>query len=85
MLAYGVEGVALVSAENDPERSAQLLGAAAALRADMHAPLPDYERAVYDPIMAALLAKLGERAYVKACAMGRSLPLEQIVATALGN
>lgn len=81
-LTYGLEGVALTTAEKNAQRSAQLLGAAAALREAIHAPLPDYERAVYDPIVAALQASLGQQSYAEAWAIGRSLPLEQIVAMA---
>jgi predicted ATPase len=85
-IAFALEAVAgLASAQGQPERAAQLLGAAARLRAAIGAPLPPPERADYERTVAAARAHLEPAAFRAAWAEGEALPLEQAVASALDD
>ncbi len=79
-----LEGLAAVAgAQGQPHYAARLLGAAAALRAAMHTPLPVVDRAAHDRIMAAARTALGDDAFAAAWAAGQALPLEQAIDEAL--
>jgi hypothetical protein len=65
------------------ERAARLLGAAAALRETIGAPLPLPERADVEQAVAGARAALGEAEWTAAFAAGRMLSLEQAIAEAL--
>jgi hypothetical protein len=73
-------GHALVS---KPERAARLLGAAAALREVLGAPVPAREREDHDRAVAALRTALGETAFAEDWTAGEALPVEKAVAEAL--
>ncbi|GGS36397.1 BTAD domain-containing putative transcriptional regulator [Actinokineospora fastidiosa] len=61
-VAFAVEGLAgACSIDGEPVRAARLLGAAAALRESVDAPLPSGERADVDRIEARLRSALGDR------------------------
>jgi hypothetical protein len=62
-VALALEGLAGVQAAHRPERAAQLLGAAGALRAGVGAPLPPAERGDVDRIASRLRAALGQEAF----------------------
>lgn len=81
-VAAALEGLALLDLAAQAAECARLLGAAAALREQIAAPLwpcfwPEYERAV-----AALRRRLGAAAYASAWAAGQSLQLDAAVAEA---
>ena len=79
-LAECLEGLAGVAvAQQHLERAARLLGAAAALREAIGAPLSPREQARYDRDMSALRADLGEAAFAAAWATGRVAPLEHVI------
>jgi non-specific serine/threonine protein kinase len=71
--------------QGDAERTARLLGAVEVLREALNAPLSPADRADYDHNVAAARAALGEETFAAAWAQGRSSPLEQVIAYALGQ
>jgi predicted ATPase/transcriptional regulator with XRE-family HTH domain len=82
--AYALEGIALIHAvQGQPEPAARLVGAAAALRAAIGAPLMEPDRRRYDPALAAVRTVLGEEAFAAAWAAGQTLSLEQAITEAL--
>jgi predicted ATPase/DNA-binding SARP family transcriptional activator len=66
-----------------PERAAQLLGAAEAIRESLGAPIPLALRADYNALVSVIQANLGESVFTRAWAAGRALTPEQAVALAL--
>jgi predicted ATPase len=79
-----LEGVAgVLGLQGQPARAARLLGAAAALRRALGAPLPPADRASHDRTVAAVRRALGEDAWATAWAAGQACTLEQAIATAL--
>ncbi|MDP9375700.1 MAG: tetratricopeptide repeat protein, partial [Chloroflexota bacterium] len=85
-VAYALENLAGVAvAQREPERAARLFGAAEALREAIGTPLPPSERAGYERDVAAVRRLLGGDAFAAAWATGRSLPLENARAEALGG
>jgi hypothetical protein len=71
-VALALEGLAGVEAlRGDHKRAARLLGAAAALRAQVGAPLPTGERGDVDRITATCRATVGEDAFASAFDQGR--------------
>jgi tetratricopeptide (TPR) repeat protein len=84
--AVCLEGLAVVaSAQGQPERATRLVGAAAALREAIGAPVSPADQDRYERIIAALRATLGGDAFTSAWALGRTLPLEQVVTRADGT
>jgi len=73
----------LAAAQGQALRAARLLGAAAALREAMGAPLPPVERPEFERSVAAARALLGEEAFAAAWAEGQGMPLERAVRCAL--
>jgi ATP/maltotriose-dependent transcriptional regulator MalT len=69
-VALALEGLAGARAERGPERAAELLGAARALRADVGAPLPPAERGDVDRISGRLRDVLGAAAFEEHVARG---------------
>ncbi|MCB9101034.1 MAG: tetratricopeptide repeat protein [Anaerolineales bacterium] len=83
-VAICIEGYAMVAlAQAQPERAAQLLGAAENLREIGGAPLSMAYREAYDHKIAQVHDALGEAAFAAAWAAGRAMTLEQAVAYAL--
>ena len=89
-IVQAVEGVAAVAAETaacesttQSERAAEVLGAAAAQREVLGTPLRPAERQVVERAEAAARAQLGDAAYERALAEGRTLSLEQAADLAL--
>jgi predicted ATPase/transcriptional regulator with XRE-family HTH domain len=79
-----LEGVAAAAhGEGQPERAAQLLGAAEAVREARGIPLVPVDRPSHDALLAAVRAALGDGAFATAWAEGRALPLAEAVALAL--
>jgi hypothetical protein len=68
-----------------PERAARLLGASAALRDDMGAPLAPTSRADHDHAANAARAALGEDAFAAAWAVGHAMSLEEAITDALDS
>jgi predicted ATPase/DNA-binding XRE family transcriptional regulator len=86
LAAPTLEGLAAACAVQEAPRwqhAARLLGAAAALRVAINAPLASGERATYDRTVAAARASLGEADFAAAWAAGAALALEQAIALAL--
>jgi DNA-binding CsgD family transcriptional regulator len=82
-LASAVEGLAAVALETGQTRqAAQLLGAAAALRQRSGGALWPDERARLEHTVTATRTALGEDAYAREAAVGRSLSLPEVVARA---
>ncbi|MDQ5830451.1 MAG: tetratricopeptide repeat protein, partial [Actinomycetota bacterium] len=80
-----LEGLARVAAmQGRPERAARLLGASAALRDEMGAPLAPTSRADHDHAANAARAALGEDAFAAAWAVGHAMSLEEAITDALG-
>jgi tetratricopeptide (TPR) repeat protein len=85
-IAISLEDLAaLAAAEGRMERAARLLGAAGALRETIGTPLPVPERVVTEQTAAVARPALGEPAWAVAFAAGQRLPLEQVIAEALGE
>jgi predicted ATPase len=84
--AVGLEGLAgTAGMAGQGARAARLLGAAAALREALGTPQPAQEQGDTEQETAAARATLGAAAWAAAFAEGRTLPLEQAVAEALGD
>jgi tetratricopeptide (TPR) repeat protein len=83
-VAFCLEGIAMVlCAQRRPELAARLCGSAAALRAALGAPRPPASQAIYDHVMAAASAALGEPACAAAHAAGQAMDVEAAIAIAL--
>lgn len=79
-----LEGMAGVArGQNHLEQAAQLLAAAAALRATIGAPLPPVDQPYHERLLSAVRTALGEDAFAAAWAEGKAMPLETAVAYAL--
>jgi non-specific serine/threonine protein kinase len=81
----GLARTAAIGEEAQAERAARLLGAAAALREQMGAPLGSQGRAHIERATAQARTTLGEDAWEAAFAAGRALSLEEATAEALGE
>ncbi|MDQ4078436.1 MAG: tetratricopeptide repeat protein [Chloroflexota bacterium] len=88
-LAYcleGLAGVALAAAPRQEEaarRAARLLGAAAALRESIHAPLSPHERPRHKRWLRAARDALADTAFTAAWAEGQALSMEELITCAL--
>jgi non-specific serine/threonine protein kinase len=83
-VALSLEAFAMLAiAQWQPERAAQLTGAAEALRESIGAPLAPAGRADYDHTVAAAREGLGEKAFASVWAEGRTMTLEQAIEYAL--
>jgi len=81
-ITSGLEGLAAaVAAQGNHTWAAHLWGAAEALREAIGTLLPPVERVPYDRAVEALRTQLGEQAFAAAWAEGRTLSLEQALAT----
>jgi hypothetical protein len=84
-IAACLEGLASVAiGQGEAGRAAQLWGAAEAIREQIGAPLSPADRTAYDADVARSRTMLGEEEHAAAWAAGRTLPLEQAIAYALG-
>jgi predicted ATPase/DNA-binding CsgD family transcriptional regulator len=80
-IPFYLEGLAdVVATQGDPVWAARLWGTAEALREAMGNPLPSVYRADYERAVTAARAQLGEKAFTKALAEGRSMTPEQVLA-----
>jgi tetratricopeptide (TPR) repeat protein len=79
------ELASVAAAQADVAKAACLFGVAEALRDVIGASLLPDERANYDGLVAAVRARLGDKAFAAAWASGRTMMLEQAVAYALGK
>jgi non-specific serine/threonine protein kinase len=83
-IATAFEGLALeMASQGNPQRAAQLLGSAEALRGATGRAILPTERAAYESAVVRLRAMLGDEAYAAANATGRAMPLEEAIAFAL--
>jgi predicted ATPase len=83
VVGWGLEGVAAVAAaRGDTERAATLLGKTEAMRKEMGAAQPHFEKARNERILAALGKQLGLDALSAATADGRNMPLEDALTLA---
>jgi predicted ATPase/transcriptional regulator with XRE-family HTH domain len=83
-LAGILEGVAIAATAGSPERAAETIGAAAALRAAIGAPRPPADDAVYRRAVEAARANLGDALFASAEGVGRARSPEPAIAAALG-
>ena len=80
-IALGLEGLAgAEAAAGSYRQAARLLGAAAASRRSMGAPLPKAERGDVDRITGVVVAALGETAFSAESAAGETTSIDQLVA-----
>jgi predicted ATPase/class 3 adenylate cyclase len=85
-IAQSLVGLAeLVQAHGQPERSVRLLGATEVLLESITGCLETLDRVVYDRTVAVVRAQLDEATLSAFWAEGRAMPLEQIIAYALGE
>jgi non-specific serine/threonine protein kinase len=83
-MATSLEGLAWVVASQAPERAALLLGAAAALFAELGSmPILPYWHVHHPACEEAVRARLGDARYRRCVERGRALSRDQVVATAL--
>ena len=83
-IASALEGAAdMAVMARQPNRAARLLGASAALRESLGAPIPASEQAVFDRAVAAARAALGEESFEAARKAGGALTVEAALAEAL--
>ena len=84
--AQCLEGLAEIAAkEKQPKRAARLSGAAEALRQSIGLPLSSSELTEYDSSIESARTELGEEAFEKARAEGRSMSIEEAVDYALAE
>jgi tetratricopeptide (TPR) repeat protein len=82
-IAHCLEGLAQIAgACGQPQRAAQMWGAAEALREALGASTPPAERAAYERAIAAAHTQIDAAAWDAAWAAGRTLALEQAIAEA---
>jgi predicted ATPase len=85
-IAQCLEGIAYtVCAQGQAGRAARLLGAAAALRDTVGAPLPPMERPLHNRDVTTARTALGDSGYAEGWAAGRRLPLDQTISYALSS
>lgn len=78
--AFCLEGWAIaVAAQGEHAWATHLWGVAESLRERCGVPLTPFERADYEPAVAATRAQLGEQAFEAAWTEGRSMTLEQVL------
>lgn len=84
-IAVSLEGLApVIAAAGSTMRAARIWGAAERLREDNGAPLPPNQRPVYERLVTAARAALGDdAAFDRAWQEGRALPLEQAIELAM--
>ncbi len=84
--AFCLEEIAAIQTSRGEGRlAARLLGRGATIRAEASSPLPDgYRAQLYDPTVAALRDILGEPTFTTEWEAGAALPIEELVAQALG-
>lgn len=83
-LAKGLEGLAMLAAdEGQPRRAARLFAAAHALREAIGTPVEVVDRAPREQTIAALRATLGEELFAATWAAGQALELEKAMTYAL--
>jgi predicted ATPase/DNA-binding XRE family transcriptional regulator len=82
--AFCLEGLAVAWARR-PLDAARLLGAAAALRQALGAPLPQAERPDYERTLTAVRAAAGAAAFAAAWDAGRTTPIDQAISEALNT
>ncbi|HET8851854.1 MAG TPA: LuxR C-terminal-related transcriptional regulator [Ktedonobacteraceae bacterium] len=81
-IPFYLEGLAqVVAAQGEGARAARLWGAAQALREGLHAPLPVVFRTEHEQAIAATRTQIGEKAFAAALSEGRTMSLEQVLAT----
>jgi predicted ATPase/DNA-binding CsgD family transcriptional regulator/tRNA A-37 threonylcarbamoyl transferase component Bud32 len=81
-IAFTMEGLAgVVLAQGDPSWAARLLSAAESLRMANGTPLPPVERADYERLVATARTLLGQATFATAWAEGRTMTLEQALAS----
>jgi hypothetical protein len=73
----------LAAVQNRALEAAELWGTAEALREDMGTPMSPVERVDYSKAVAAARSEIGEEAFARAWAKGRSTPVEQVITTML--
>ena len=78
-MARCLEGLARAWTHTQPEQAVRLFGAAAALRQIIHVPAQPRLHAIYERLLTALRATLGEAIFGAAWALGQAMPLQQIL------
>jgi predicted ATPase/DNA-binding CsgD family transcriptional regulator len=81
-MASGLQGLAgVVAAQGEYTWAARLWGAAEAMREATGAPIPPVERADYERALVSARAQLGEKTFAAAWKVGRTMTLEQALAS----
>jgi len=81
-IASGLQGLAgVVAAQGESTWAARLWGLASAMREATGAPIPPVERADYERALASAQAQLGEKTFAAAWEEGRTMTLEQALAS----
>ena len=75
----------MAAVQGRPERAARLLGASAALREEIGAPLSPITQADHDHAVNASREALGEDAFAAAWAEGSAMTLEEAIADVVGD
>ncbi len=84
-LAEGLEALAAVAtAQGRSERAVRLLGAAESVRTAISAPLPPIDQLEHNRQLATLRGRFHDDAFGALWAQGKEMPLEQVIAQALG-
>ncbi len=79
------EIAAILTSRGEGRLAARLLGRGSTIRSEARSPLPDgYRAQLYDPTLAALHDILDERDFTAEWEAGAALPIEELVAQALG-
>jgi hypothetical protein len=78
-----LEVLAGLALATGPRRTAQLLGAAEAIRIAIGTPLPPIERPVHDRHIAAIHAQLDEHTLAQTWAIGQAMRMDEAIACAM--
>ncbi len=83
--AFCLEEIAAIQVNRGEDRlAARLIGASDVIRTDTSSPAPDiYQKQLYDPTVAAIRGKLGEKVFTSEWEAGAAMPLALAVAQAL--
>lgn len=84
-IAYGLEGMAIVTAYRTTERSGRLFGAAGALRKRINAPLPQVDQSLYERLLNQTGLRRDDPSYKAALDIGYVLTLEQTIEEAFAD
>jgi predicted ATPase/DNA-binding XRE family transcriptional regulator len=85
VIASSLAGLGMVCAVGQPRRATKLHAAAQAIRASLGVQTPSTEAAAIEREVTSLRAALGDAGFQKEWAAGQAMPLDQVVAYAMGS